>query len=254
MRSSSLCGPGSVSQSLLAVSTQAFGTQRRARALGLIHESGYRTHVGIVSSRSVRVTPSNVALPPVWILGSSGETATLAAALGTGYSFASHFSATSPLPAILSYRDTFQPSVQFPRPHVILGVGVVCAETDEKAAWLTSSMELVWVRLHRGEFGQIPSPQEALAYPYSRQERAIVDARRALQVVGSPATVLARTEIVRESGADELMIATATYDATARLRAYELVGEAFGMSVVSRLHGGGTASPVGEDRETAAFQ
>jgi luciferase family oxidoreductase group 1 len=179
----------------------------------------------------VRVVPSGVALPPVWILGSSGATARLAASLGTGYSFASHFSPTSPLPALRAYREHFQPSPDFPAPHVILGAAVVCAPTDEEADTLAKSMDLVWVRLRRGELREIPTPQEALAYPYSDEEQAIVRAHRQLQVVGSPATVRRRIEeMVAETGADEVMLATTTHGFAERLRSYELVAEAFGLA------------------------
>lgn len=183
----------------------------------------------------VRVIPSDVSLPPIWILGSSGATAELAASLGTGYSFASHFSPTSPVPAIRSYRASFRPSEQFPEPHVILGAAVVCAETDERAEYLASPMDLVWVRLQRGEFGAIPSPEEALAYRYTPQERAVVDSRRALQIVGSPEIVRARlSALAEETGADEIMIATTTYDAGDRSRSYELVAKAFGMGTAGK--------------------
>ncbi len=179
----------------------------------------------------VRVIPGGVPLPPIWILGSSGETASLAGMLGTGYSFASHFSSTPPLPAIRRYRESFQPSEQFPQPHVLLGAGVVCAENTERAAFLASSMDLVWVRLHRGEFAPIPTPEEALSYSYSDDERAIADSRRSLQVVGTPAEVRRRlTAMAEESGADEIMIATTTHSSEERARSYELVAEAFGMA------------------------
>jgi luciferase family oxidoreductase group 1 len=176
----------------------------------------------------VRVVPAGVPLPPVWILGSSGATARLAAALGTGYSFASHFSPTSPLPALRAYRESFRPSADFPAPHVILGAAVVCADTDAEAHHLASSMDLVWVRLHRGDLREIPTPEEAQAYPYTPEERAIARARRELTVVGSPATVRARlATMVEEAAADEIMIATTTHDPARRLRSYELVAEAF---------------------------
>ena len=76
------------------------------------------------------------------------------------------------------------PSAAFPEPHAILGAAVVCAETDAEAQHLAASQDLVWVRLARGEFGPFPSPDEALAYPYTPHERAVVDARRRLSVVG----------------------------------------------------------------------
>lgn len=184
----------------------------------------------------VRVVPSDVTLPPIWILGSSGATAELAALLGTGYSFASHFSPASPLPAIRAYRDHFRPSPSFPAPHVILGAAVICAETMERAEYLAAPMDLLWVRLQRGEFGTIPSPEEALAYPYTPQERAIVEARRALQIVGDPELVGGRlSALAAETGADEIMIATTTYDAADRSRSYELIAKAFGMVAAQRV-------------------
>ena len=177
---------------------------------------------------AVRVVPSGVTLPPVWILGSSGATARLAASLGAGYSFASHFSPTSPLPALRAYREAFRPSPHFPRPHVILGAAVLCAPTDEEADYLATSSDLLWVRLRRGEFAGIPSPEEALAYPYTPDERAFVASRRQLQVVGSPETVRARLEaMLQETGADEVMVATTTYGMAERFRSYELLAGAF---------------------------
>ena len=169
----------------------------------------------------VRVVPDDVPLPPIWILGSSGAGAAFAGRLGLGYGFASHFSPTSPLPALRAYRDAFQPSEWFEAPHVIVALSVVCAETDERADYLTTSMDLNWVRLQRNEFGPIPSPEEASAYPYSPLERTIVQNYRALVVTGSPDTVRSRIlEIVREPGADEIMVSTMIYSHEERLRSY----------------------------------
>lgn len=175
----------------------------------------------------VTVVPVGVELPPIWLLGSSGASARFAGSLGVGYGFASHFSPVSPLPAIQAYRESFRPSDSFGKPHVILGVAVVCAETDEEAEYLSKTMDLVSVRLHRGEFGLLPSPEEALAYPYSPAERAIAQQRRSLLISGSPDRVRERLEsLVEEMGADEVIISTMIHDPKARLRSYELVGEA----------------------------
>lgn len=177
--------------------------------------------------RDVRVIPEGVPLPPIWLLGSSGASARLAGTLGLGYSFASHFSPTSPLPALDAYRDAFQPSAEFPRPHVILGVAVVCAESAERADFLASSMDLAWVRLRRGEFQPLPTPEEATAYPYTPSERALVAGHRALQIVGTADEVAARLRsLAGETGADELMISTMLHDPAARRRSYELVAGA----------------------------
>ncbi|HEU4631587.1 MAG TPA: MsnO8 family LLM class oxidoreductase, partial [Gemmatimonadaceae bacterium] len=178
----------------------------------------------------VRVVPADVRLPPIWLLGSSGASARLAGQLGVGYGFASHFSPAPAGPAVRAYRDSFTPSAHFPRPRVLLAVAVVCAPTTEEAAFLARSLELSWVRIHRGEFLPLPSPEEAAAYPYTPHEQAIAESRRALQIVGDPATVRARIEaMAAETEADEVMVTTMTYDPAARLRSYELVAEAFGL-------------------------
>jgi luciferase family oxidoreductase group 1 len=163
----------------------------------------------------------------VWLLGSSGASARLAGALGAGYSFARHFSPTPPEPAIEAYRASFRPSRDFAEPHVILAVSVVCAETREEAEHHASSMDLVWVRLMRGELAPLPTPEEAQAYPYTELERAVVRGQRALSIVGSPEEVAERlARLAHSSGADELMLSTNVHSRAARLRSVELVAEA----------------------------
>jgi luciferase family oxidoreductase group 1 len=172
----------------------------------------------------VRVVPSEVPLPPVWILGSSGASAQLAGALGMGYSFARHFSLAPPAPAVDAYRESFRPSAEFPKPHVILGLSVVCAETDEEARYLAASADLMRLRLQRGEFLPIPTPDEALAHPFTDRERAMLDGYRDLLAVGSPEVVRARIqEEAAAVAADEVMISTIVHDPKARMKSYELI-------------------------------
>jgi luciferase family oxidoreductase group 1 len=166
----------------------------------------------------------------VWILGSSGASARLAALRGMGYSFAAHFSATPAAPAVRAYREAFVPSDEFPEPHVILGTSVVCAPTDEEADRLAGPMDLSWLRFHRGDIRPLPSLAEAEAYAYTPQERAFVEGNRARHIVGSPETVRARlTALAAEAGADEVIVTTQVHDPADRLRSYELLAEAMGL-------------------------
>jgi len=120
-----------------------------------------------------------------------------------------------------------QPSRWFEKPHVILAVAVVCAETEEEAEYHARSMDLIAVRLARGQFGLFPTPEEAKAYPYTPADLAIVRERRSLLIVGDPQQVRERLlAVAQETGADELMISTMVHDPDARLRSYELVAEA----------------------------
>jgi luciferase family oxidoreductase group 1 len=178
--------------------------------------------------RSVVAMPSDVGLPPIWLLGSSGYSAKAAGEMGLGYAFAAHFSPSDPAPAMRAYRESFQPSETFERPSAVLAVAVVCGETDEHARRIASSMELAWVRLRSGRPGPLPSPEEALAYPYTPVERHIADTYRSMQIVGDPSSVRARIEEVAEhTAADDIMVTTNVHDHAERLRSYERLAEVF---------------------------
>ncbi len=178
----------------------------------------------------VKVVPGDIALPPIWLLGSSGASAQMAGQYGLGYAFAAHFSATPAGPAFDAYRRTFRPSDQFAAPHAILCLAVICAPTDAEAQHLAKSMELTWLRLRRNNPQKIATPEEADAYPWTDEERAFVASQSNLWLVGSPETVKARIEEkVHEAGADEVMISTTIHDYDKRLESYRLIAEAWGL-------------------------
>lgn len=177
---------------------------------------------------TVRAVPSDVSLPPVWLLGSSGASARLAGSLGLGYSFASHFSRASAAPPFTAYRAAFQPSAEFERPHAILAVSVVCAESDERAEFLAGSLDLSWLRFRRQEFAPIPTPEEAAAYDYDPQERAFIAENRATHIVGDPAIVASRIyQLARQTQADEVMVTTMVHAHADRMRSFELLAAAW---------------------------
>lgn len=175
----------------------------------------------------VKVMPDDVALPPIWILGSSGASAAMAGANGYGYSFASHFSPAPPDQALASYHGHFQASTQFAKPHVIMGASVICAPTDEEAEELAQTVDLMWLQLRKGMAQPLPSPEEVRAYQYSEVERQAVMQNRSQHFIGSPATVAAQlTDFAQRTQADELMIVSNIHDSQTRLRSFGLVADA----------------------------
>ncbi len=178
----------------------------------------------------VKVVPDEIALPPVYLLGSSGASAQMAGQYGLGYGFAAHFSATPPRPAFDAYRRSFRPSEAFAKPHAVLCLSVICAETDEEASHLSRSMELTWLRLRQNNPQKIASPQEAQAYPWTEEERRFVQSQSHLWITGSPARVRALIEEkIAETGADEVMIATTIHDYGKRLESYRLLAREWGL-------------------------
>jgi luciferase family oxidoreductase group 1 len=178
----------------------------------------------------VKAIPTDVDLPPIWLLGSSDYSGQVAASIGTGFAFAAHFSSTDPGPIMRFYREHYTPSEQFPKPHSIVGMAVICGETDEDARHLASSMGLSFLRRQRGQMGPLPSPEEAGEYPYTPLEMQQVEEYLAKQVVGSPTTVRRRLEeLAASTQADEVIITSHIHNHSARLRSYELIAEEFGL-------------------------
>lgn len=177
--------------------------------------------------RRVVAMPSDVRLPPIWLLGSSGYSARLAAQVGMGFAFAHHFAQHDVGDAMLTYRTDFRPSVWLSEPRAILAVAAAVAETEEEAERHASSQDLNRLRRDRGEFGPIPSPDEAAAYPYSDAERASIRRNRERFFVGTPDDVAGRLASFAEATkADEVMVTSAVWDQEARRRSYELLIEA----------------------------
>lgn len=173
---------------------------------------------------SIRAVPHAPVPPDIWLLGSSGYSAQVAALLGMPFAFAHHFSPANTLPAVELYRSRFRPSEVLAEPYLVIGVAVVCADSDEEAVYLHGSTRLSMLRLRTGRPGLLPSPEEAASYRYSETEESIVAAATGSHLVGSPATVAAGLrELVEATGADEAMVTTNVADHAARLHSYELL-------------------------------
>jgi luciferase family oxidoreductase group 1 len=179
--------------------------------------------------RNVHAMPADVALPPIWLLGSSGYSAALAAAVGMGFAFAHHFAEHDAASAMLSYRAHFKPSAALAEPRAILAVAAIAADNEAEAERIASSADLHFVRRAKGEFEPLASP-EAAAFPYAPADRQRIARQRERLVVGNADQVRGRLlALLEAASADELMITTMVYDHDARRRSYELLAEAFGL-------------------------
>jgi luciferase family oxidoreductase group 1 len=179
---------------------------------------------------AVHAMPQDVALPPIWLLGSSDYSAELAAIVGSGFSFAHHFSDHGAAAPMRFYRENFQPSTALAQPYAILTCAVVCADTETEAEHLAATFDLHWVRLAQRQHLPLASPKEAQAYPYTPVDRERIKQRRARLFLGTPATVMERLgPLIAETKADEVMVTTMIYDHAARRHSYELLAKAFGL-------------------------
>jgi luciferase family oxidoreductase group 1 len=174
----------------------------------------------------IQATPGTGTNVPIWILGSSLYGAQLAAELGLPYAFASHFAPDALMQALELYRARFKPSDQLDRPYVMVGANVVAADDDAGARRLFTSAQQSFANLFRGARGKLPPPIDDIETYWSPLEKAQASRMLACSFVGSRSKVrdgLAR--FIEETGADEVIVASAIYDHRARLRSYEILAD-----------------------------
>jgi luciferase family oxidoreductase group 1 len=176
----------------------------------------------------VQAVPGTGLNVPIWILGSSLFGAQLAAELGLPYAFASHFAPDALMQALYLYRNAFQPSAQLDRPYAMVGVNVITAETDIEARKLFTSAQQAFTNATRGTRRQLQPPIDDIESYWSPMEKAHVSNMLACSFVGSPQSVKRGLEdFVHQTKANELMVASAIYDHSARLRSYQMLAETF---------------------------
>lgn len=186
--------------------------------------------------KSITAYPNDVLLPPIWLLGSSGYSSQFAGELGMGFAFAHHINGSAAVPAMKLYREAFKPSAEFPHPHAILTVSIICAETDAEAEDLSLSLQYAFLSLQTGRSGPLASPQEVKSYSLTALERMQMDAIRQRHFVGSPATVRDQiTPLIEQTQTDEVMILTMIHDHQARLHSYDLLAEMFEVEAAGAL-------------------
>ncbi|WP_308637550.1 LLM class flavin-dependent oxidoreductase [Paenibacillus silvisoli] len=181
--------------------------------------------------RPVRATPGEGLNVPIWLLGSSGFSAKLAGELGLPFSFASHFAPEYLMPAIHLYRSNFRPSEALAKPYVMIGINIVAADTDEEARYLATSQQQQFLSLIRGNPGKLKPPIDDMDELWLPHEREALQSKFKYAIAGSKAAIAARLQEIRsETMADELIVTSQIYDHAARLRSYELLAEAAGLT------------------------
>ncbi len=181
-----------------------------------------------VANQKVQAVPGAGLNIPIWLLSSSGFSAHLAGVLGLPFTFAAHFSPEYTLPSLELYRKVFRASDDLPKPHAMVALNVVAAETDDEAEYLATSQHQSFLNLIRQKPGKIPPPVKDMDKIWSAQEKALVASRTGGSIVGSRETVKRKLEeFLERTKADEIMVNAMIYDHEKRLRSYEIIAEIF---------------------------
>jgi luciferase family oxidoreductase group 1 len=181
-----------------------------------------------VPGQMVKAVPGAGLNVPVWILGSSLFGAQLAAELGLPYAFASHFAPAQMMSAIQVYRSRFRPSEYLDRSHLMLGLNVVAADSDNEAQRLFTSHQQLFLGLRRGHLSTLPPPVDPKHFQagLTPVEWAELQHKLSCTVVGSPETVRSGVaDFIRRNSPDELVVTGQIFDHSARVYSYEILHE-----------------------------
>lgn len=163
---------------------------------------------------------------PVYILGSSTDSARVAAKLGLPYAFASHFATNYLFEALSIYRNDFRPSAYLKAPYTIAGINVFAADTDLKAEQLSTTLIRMFLGIFTGQRQYLQPPVDMT--PELREIAANPAVHQMLKYTfaGSKDTVKQQTEeFLEQTHVDELMVVSSLYDHDDRLRSYEIFSE-----------------------------
>jgi luciferase family oxidoreductase group 1 len=177
--------------------------------------------------QKVLAVPATGTHVPLWILGSSTYGAQVAAHFGLPYAFASHFAPAQLMDAFTIYRMRFQPSAELPRPHAMMGVNIIAADTDEEAQHLATTQQMSITNIFRGTRGLSKPPIDDIETYWTPMEKAQAQQWLQRSIYGSRETVARGiATLVAETEADELMIVSDVFDHAARLKSFRLIAEA----------------------------
>jgi luciferase family oxidoreductase group 1 len=175
------------------------------------------------------VSPPPPADLPLWMLGSSPDSAVLAAQRGLPYVLGLFINPQADARLIGHYQQHFQPGALHKTPYAILAMSVFCADSEEQARALQLTYDLNLFRFFTGQSdGRSLTPQEALAHSLGPQERMFIASRENSRAVGTPAQVRDQvSRLAAEHNADEVMAVTNMYYFEDRKRSFKLLKDAF---------------------------
>ncbi|WP_373011188.1 LLM class flavin-dependent oxidoreductase [Mucilaginibacter sp.] len=180
------------------------------------------------ANAKVRAIPGEGLDIPIWVLGSSTDSAKVAAAFGLPYAFASHFAPTYFMEAIEIYRNNFKPSEYLQSPYVLSCVNVVAADTDAEADRLATSVKQFFMGVVTGKRQLLPPPVNNMDSVWNVFEEEAVMQMLAYSFIGGPEKI--KTELnafIEQTGVDEVMATSHIFEHSSRLYSYKIFAEAF---------------------------
>ena len=178
------------------------------------------------ANAKVRAFPAEGTKVPIWILGSSMDSAALAAAKGLPYAFAGHFAPKQMYQAFQFYRDNFEPSEYLDQPRTMACVNAIAAETDEEAKKTATSLTLMFLNLIRNDRKPLQPPVDSLDGIMSEEEHFHVNQMTACSFVGSKMKLTTELkQFIEYTQIDELMITSPIFNHEDKLKSIRIMKE-----------------------------
>lgn len=177
--------------------------------------------------KGLKATPITQSAPPIWMLGSSPNSAVLAAEKGLPYMFAQFINGDGGPQYAAHYKEHFRPSKSSNEPEQAVAIFFACAETEEEAERIISSLDYALSMREQGiPFTGVPSSEKALSYTYNHFEKQRVLENRKRMIIGTPATARAKIEkLAKAYNAKEVMLVMRTFSFQDKLKSYELIAK-----------------------------
>ena len=163
---------------------------------------------------------------PLYILGSSTDSAHLAAEKGLPYAFASHFSTNQLLKAIDIYRYKFHPSNKLEKPFILAGINIVVADTDEEAEYISTSLYTRVIGILTGNRKKMQPPFNMTGELRELTKQPAMQQMIKYAFIGSKKTVKQKVKTFMEvTQVDEIIAVTNVYSSNDRIKSYKLFAE-----------------------------
>ncbi|MCM4157064.1 LLM class flavin-dependent oxidoreductase [Gramella sp. AN32] len=174
----------------------------------------------------VRATVAEGVNVPMYILGSSTDSAYVAAEKGLPYVFASHFAPAQLFQALEIYYNKFQPSEQLEKPYAIAGVNIIAAEDFSYAENLSTSSIKMMLGVMTGKIDFLQKPEPMTSELREVKENPALQRMLKYSFVGDKSSVKNDVEnFIRETGVDEVIVASHIYNHEDRVNSFRLFSE-----------------------------
>ena len=178
------------------------------------------------SASKVRVTVAEGVNVPLYVLGSSTDSAHLAAAKGLPYAFASHFAPTYMFEALNIYYNNFRPSEFLQEPYTIACINVMAADTNEEAERISTSLIRMFLAVFTGVSAYLQEPTEMTPELRGLLENPALQQMLKYSFADNKETVKKKTEdFLTQTGVNEIMAVSNIYDHEDRVKSYRIFSE-----------------------------